>query len=183
MCCSVSSAGVTTHWSRDSAALLTPLHQSSSSPWHWLTLHFSDEISFFINLVWKNHIWLQLIIDVEDVIYCNMLVSLTIYRSVFLSPLPAPAMLTGIVLSSVLMHRNSPETHMVVRQSRLMTHQVAERGGLPLYQLQHNKWRKWTVLVKSRHSLVLCTMYHKPRELKHEVFTTDNIFIWLTPPI
>lgn len=104
--------------------------------------HFSDEISFFINLVWKNHIWLQLIIDVEDVIYCNMLVSLTIYRSVFLSPLPAPAMLTGIVLSSVLMHRNSPETHMVVRQSRLMTHQVAERGGLPLYQLQHNKWRK-----------------------------------------
>ena len=41
----------------------------------------------------------------------------------------APAILTGIVLSSVLMHKNSPVTHMVVTQTRLMHHQVADRGS------------------------------------------------------
>ena len=50
-------------------------------------------------------------------------------------------MLTGIVLSSVLMQRNSPETHIVVRQSRLISHQVAEMGGEELYQVQRRRWR------------------------------------------
>ena len=75
-------------------------------------------------------------------------------------------MLTGIVLSSVLIQRNSPETHIVVRQSRLMTHQVAEMGGEELYQVQRRRWRKWTVLEKSRQSLVLWTTYQSPSELK-----------------
>ena len=75
-------------------------------------------------------------------------------------------MLTGIVRSSVLIQRNSPETHIVVRQSRLMTHQVAEMGGEELYQVQRRRWRKWTVLEKSRQSLVLWTTYQSPSELK-----------------
>ena len=75
-------------------------------------------------------------------------------------------MLTGIVLSSVLMQRNSPVTHIVVTHTRLMAHQVAERGSEPLYQVQHIRCRRCTVAVKSRHSLVLCTMYHRPSELK-----------------
>ena len=78
-------------------------------------------------------------------------------------------MLTGIVLSSVLMQRNSPVTHIVVTHTRLMAHQVAERGSEPLYQVQHIRCRRWTVAVKSRHSLVLCTMYHNPSELKLNV--------------
>ena len=78
-------------------------------------------------------------------------------------------MLTGIVLSSVLIQRNSPETHIVVRQSRLITHQVAEMGGEELYQVQRRRWRMWTVLEKSRHSLVLCTTYQSPSELKKKV--------------
>ena len=75
-------------------------------------------------------------------------------------------MLTGIVLSSVLIQRNSPDTHMVVRQRRLITHQVAEMGGEELYQVQRRRWRKWTVLEKSRQSLVLWTTYQSPSELK-----------------
>ena len=51
-------------------------------------------------------------------------------------------MLTGIVRSSVLIQRNSPETHIVVRQSRLITHQVAEMGGAELYQVHRRRWRK-----------------------------------------
>ena len=54
----------------------------------------------------------------------------------------APAMLTGIVLSSVLMQRNSPDTHIVVRQSRLITHQVAEMGREELYQVQRRRWKR-----------------------------------------
>ena len=50
-------------------------------------------------------------------------------------------MLTGIVLSSVLMQRNSPVTHIVVTHTRLMAHQVAERGSDPLYQVQHIRCR------------------------------------------
>ena len=72
-----------------------------------------------------------------------------------LALLPAPAMLTGIVLSSVLMQRNSPDTHIVVTHTREMTHQVADRGSEPLYQVQHTRCRRCTVAVKSRHSLVL----------------------------
>lgn len=75
-------------------------------------------------------------------------------------------MLTGIVLSSVRIQRNSPETHIVVRQSRLITHQVAEMGGEELYQVQSKRCRKWTVLEKSRQSFVLCTTYQSPSELK-----------------
>ena len=77
-------------------------------------------------------------------------------------------MLTGIVLSSVLMHRNSPVTHIVVTHTKLMAHQVAERGSDPLYHVQHTRCKRWTVAVKSRHNLVLCTMYHKPSELKYK---------------
>ena len=51
-------------------------------------------------------------------------------------------MLTGIVLSSVLMQRNSPDTHIVVRQSRLITHQVAEMGREELYQVQRRRWKR-----------------------------------------
>ena len=75
-------------------------------------------------------------------------------------------MLTGIVLSSVRIQRNSPETHIVVRQSRLITHQVAEMGGEELYQVHSKRCRKWTVLEKSRQSFVLCTTYQSPSELK-----------------
>ena len=53
-------------------------------------------------------------------------VTLLAHRSDFCE---APAILTGIVLSSVLMHKNSPVTHMVVTQTRLMHHQVADRGS------------------------------------------------------
>ena len=80
-------------------------------------------------------------------------------------------MLTGMVRSSVLMQRNSPDTHMMVTATRLMHHQVADKGREPLYQLQHNRCRRWTVLVKSRHSLVLWTMYQRPRELKQEIWS------------
>ena len=75
-------------------------------------------------------------------------------------------MLTGIVLSSVLIQRNSPDTHMVVRQRRLITHQVAEMGGEELYQVQRRRWRMCTVLEKSRQSFVLWTTYHSPSELQ-----------------
>ena len=44
----------------------------------------------------------------------------------------APAMLTGMVLSSVRMQRNSPDTHIVVTHTRLMHHQVADSGSAPL---------------------------------------------------
>ena len=81
--------------------------------------------------------------------------------------LSTPAILTGIVLSSVLMQRNSPVTHMVVTQTRLMAHQVADSGRAELYQVQMIRCNRWTVLVKSRHSFVLWTMYHNPNELKH----------------
>ena len=75
-------------------------------------------------------------------------------------------MLTGIVRSSVLIQRNSPETHIVVRQSRLITHQVAEMGGEELYQVHRRRWRMCTVLEKSRQSFVRCTTYQSPNELK-----------------
>ena len=51
-------------------------------------------------------------------------------------------MLTGMVLSSVLMQRNSPDTHMMVTHTRLIHHQVADKGRDPLYQLQHSKCKK-----------------------------------------
>ena len=51
-------------------------------------------------------------------------------------------MLTGMVLSSVLMQRNSPDTHMMVTATRLMHHQVADKGREPLYQLQHSRCRR-----------------------------------------
>ena len=47
-------------------------------------------------------------------------------------PAAAPAMLTGMVLSSVRMQRNSPDTHIVVTHTRLMHHQVADSGSAPL---------------------------------------------------
>ena len=84
--------------------------------------------------------------------------------------LSAPAMLTGMVLSSVLMQRNSPVTHIVVTQTRLMAHQVADTGRAELYQVHRTRCNRWTVLVKSRHSFVLWTMYHNPKELKHKTF-------------
>ena len=84
--------------------------------------------------------------------------------------LSAPAILTGMVLSSVLMQRNSPVTHIVVTQTRLMAHQVADTGRAELYQVHRTRCNRWTVLVKSRHSFVLWTMYHNPNELKYKTF-------------
>ena len=54
----------------------------------------------------------------------------------------------------------------MVRQSRLITHQVAEMGGEELYQVHRRRWRMCTVLEKSRQSFVRCTTYQSPSELK-----------------
>ena len=80
-------------------------------------------------------------------------------------------MLTGIALSSVRMHRNSPETHITATQIMLMTHQDKNVGKHPLKYQQNTKWKKCTVHVKSKHCLVLCTTYHRPKELKERYIT------------
>jgi len=80
---------------------------------------------------------------------CFRLKNDNIYKSVLL------AILTGIVLSSVLIQRNSPDTHMVVKQTRLMHHQVRVWGSPRFHQMQPIKCSKWTVQEKSKHSFVL----------------------------
>ena len=77
-------------------------------------------------------------------------------------------MLTGMVLSSVLMQRNSPDTHMVVKQTKLMHHHVRVWGREMFHQMHPNRCRRWTVQEKSKHNLVRCTTYHRPRELEQK---------------
>ncbi len=73
-----------------------------------------------------------------------------------------------MALSSVLMHRNSPATHITATHNVLITHQLQKVARAPLAYQQNRMWKKWTVHVKSKHCFVLCTTYQRPRELKNE---------------
>ena len=90
-----------------------------------------------------------------------MFVGMEDHRSVALA-----AMLTGMALSSVRMQRNSAVTQVRVRQTKLMNHQLSVLPMKPLNIQQKTMCNKWMVQVKSRQSLVRCTMYHIPTELK-----------------
>lgn len=66
----------------------------------------------------------------------------------------------GIACSSVLMQRNSPQTHIILNDTIFKHHQLKDVGKVPLYTQQHIKWIKWAVHAKSIHCFVLCTSHH-----------------------
>ena len=51
-------------------------------------------------------------------------------------------MLTGMALNSVRMQRNSPDTHMMVMHTMLMTHHDKNVGKNPLKYQQKIRWKK-----------------------------------------
>lgn len=65
------------------------------------------------------------------------------------------------------MHKNSPQTHIIVTQMIFKSHQESVDGKEPLYDQHNIRCMRCAVTVKSKHSFVLCTKYHKASDLQH----------------
>jgi hypothetical protein len=48
----------------------------------------------------------------------------------------------GIVFISVLMQRNSPHTHVIVKQIPFIIHQESDQGNLPITIQEKSRWRQ-----------------------------------------
>ncbi len=89
--------------------------QNTSFPLFLFLVYFLVDLIYLKNYVKVHYSIFFFSIDTLD------------HRSTFCA-----AMLTGMALSSVLMQRNSPETHMRVTQTVLMTHQLRVLPRYPL---------------------------------------------------
>lgn len=92
------------------------------------------------------------------------------HKSAFVSSGVYP---TGISLSSILKHRNSPSTHMMVAQIALRNHHENVAGNSPLYAQQMHKCTKWYVQVKSKQSFVRPTM-NRSTNAPMKAFSTND---------
>lgn len=83
--------------------------------------------------------------------------------------------LRGMALSSVRIHRNSPQIHMIAKHAMFKSHHDTAVGKCPLYIQHINKCMKWAVQEKSRHCFVRCTRNHSPHAPVNELRTNDTM--------
>lgn len=81
----------------------------------------------------------------------------------------------GIAFSSVRIHKNSPQIHMIAKHAMFNSHHDTAVGKCPLY-IQHNsKCMKCAVQEKSRHCFVRCTRNHSPQAPVNELRTNETM--------
>lgn len=77
------------------------------------------------------------------------------------------------------MQRNSPNTVIRVRHTKLVNHHQNVWGTWPL-TIQHPiKWKRCTVAVKSRHCFVLLTTNQRPRALQNRITKNEHTSVIL----
>lgn len=82
---------------------------------------------------------------------------------------------TGISCSSIFKQRNSLQMHITVPHTAFKNHHENVDGNAPLYIQQINKWAKWYVQVKSKHSFVRPTMKRRVKAPIKAFSTNDNM--------